>query len=151
MGTRAQCIVHRKNRLLMVRHRHHGEEWWCLPGGGIEQGETPAEAAIRELKEECCVDGTIVRETGIVVYSPDDRAHTFLVDIGNQKPTLGTDPDYPQNKQVLVDLKWLKLSQIPERDRAFLWAAGLLGVEEFLAEVFGWGDSTSYPQQETRK
>ncbi len=151
MGTRAQCIVHRKNRLLMVKHRLDGKEWWCLPGGGMEEGETPAEATIRELKEECCVNGTIVRETGIVVYSPDDRAHTFLVNIGNQKPALGTDPDYPQNKQVLVDLKWLALSEIPERDRAFLWAAGLLGVGEFLAEVSSWGDKISYPDKEIKK
>ena len=74
---RTQCIVHRKNRLLMVRHRQNNEEWWCLPGGAIEEGETPAEAAVRELKEECCVNGKIVRETGVVVYSPEDKAEKF--------------------------------------------------------------------------
>ena len=53
---RAQCIVHRKNRLLMVKHRLNGEEWWCLPGGGIEEGESPSEAAVRELKEELNIE-----------------------------------------------------------------------------------------------
>ena len=142
---RAQCIVHRKSRLLMVKHRQGGEEWWCLPGGGIEEGETPAEAAIRELQEECCVNGTIIRETGVVVYSPQDRAHTFEVGIGTQEPRIGTDPDYPQNNQVLAEVKWLTLSEIPERDRVFLWAAGLLAIEGFFTEVSGWGDSISYP------
>lgn len=33
-------------------HRHHGEKWLCLPGGAVEAGETPAEAAIHELKGE---------------------------------------------------------------------------------------------------
>ena len=116
-----------------------------MPGGAVEEGETPAEAAIRELGEECSITGTVVRETGVVVYSPHDKAYTFLIDIGNQEPRIGTDPEYGQTDQVLADVEWMTLSEIPERDRAFLWAAGLLGIEEFFAEVSGWGDSISCP------
>jgi 8-oxo-dGTP pyrophosphatase MutT (NUDIX family) len=132
----------------MVRHRLDGEEWWCLPGGAIEEGETPAEAAVRELKEECCVDGKIVRETSTVVDPSAVNTYTFEVDIGNQEPQLGTDPDQPQEKQVLVDMQWLALSEISERDRVFLWAAGILGTGDFLEEVSGWGDDISYPEPE---
>lgn len=37
-------------KLLLVHERHR--RCWELPGGGIEPGETPAEAAVRELREE---------------------------------------------------------------------------------------------------
>ncbi len=148
---RAQCIIHRENRLLMVklRQREDGHEFWCIPGGRIEKNETPTEAAIRELKEECCVDGTIVREISVVENPSEDKIltyhgiYTFLMDIGTQEPQIGSDPEYQE--QVLVDMRWLTLSEIPERDQTFLWAAGLLGVEEFFTEVLGWGDSISYP------
>ena len=30
--------------------------WWALPAGHIEQGETPAQAAVREAKEEMDID-----------------------------------------------------------------------------------------------
>ena len=64
--SRAQCIVCRDNRVLMVKHSQDGEEWWCLPGGGIEEEESPEEASLRELFEECSVRGRIVRPTSVV-------------------------------------------------------------------------------------
>ncbi len=37
--------------ILMVRHVEPTRSYWTLPGGGLEAGETPAEAAIREVYE----------------------------------------------------------------------------------------------------
>ncbi|MGZ0146805.1 NUDIX domain-containing protein [Kribbella sp. WER1] len=55
-------------RLLLTRRTDDGE--WCLPGGGVEPGERPAEAAERETYEET---GLRIRVTGLVgVYSNPD-------------------------------------------------------------------------------
>ena len=150
MMPRVQAIVVRDGRVLMVKHRQKREEWWCLPGGGQEADETPEQGALRELREECNVDGVLVRQTSHVLYGPDNETYSFLVDIGQQNPRLGYDPEVSEGKQalVLVDVQWLRLSQIPERGRTFLWAAGLLGVGGFLAEVEGWGGDNSYPGRE---
>lgn len=145
---RVQAIVVRGGRVLMVKHRQNGEEWWCLPGGGQEPGETPEQGALRELKEECNVNGTTIRQTSVVSYAPGDEAYSFLVGIADQTPRLGWDPDVASGRGVLADVQWLRLSEIPERDRTFLWAAGLLGVGSFLSEVEKWGNRTSYPGEE---
>ena len=129
--TRAQCIVTRNGRILMACHHHEHDSWWCLPGGAVEPGETDAEAALRELSEECCVTGKIIREMGLFLEDNGNRSHTFLVDIGDQEPSLGYDPEEPPGEPVLVAVKWLTLMEIPERDRAFLWTIGLIGVEDF--------------------
>jgi 8-oxo-dGTP pyrophosphatase MutT (NUDIX family) len=142
---RAQCIVHRGNKLLMVKHRMAGNEWWCLPGGGVEPGELPVNAALRELEEECCVKGKVLRHTAEGREANGFETTTFLIDIGNQEPRIGDDPEFSGNDQILVELKWLSLDEIPERDRAYLWAAGLLTIPVFVEEVSSWGDDISYP------
>jgi 8-oxo-dGTP diphosphatase len=144
---RVQCIVVRGNRVLMVKHRQDGVEWWCLPGGGQEPGETAQEGALRELAEECRLTGTISRQTSYLSYGPEDTTVSFLVEVGDQQPSLGYDPEVAKGHEILVDVQWLQLSEIPERDRAFLWAAGLLGIDTFFKEIEAWGDDPSYPKQ----
>jgi 8-oxo-dGTP pyrophosphatase MutT (NUDIX family) len=51
----AGVVVHDPERgvLLLWRHRFLGDEWaWEVPGGMIEEGESPEEAARRECREE---------------------------------------------------------------------------------------------------
>lgn len=143
--SRAQCIVARGRRVLMVMNRQDSHEWWCLPGGAIEPGETPEDAVLRELKEECGVTGKLVRQTSVYSQpSPEYTAYTYHVDVGNQEPSIGGDPELGKD-QILKDVRWMSLRDVPERDRVFLWAAGLVTVEEFLEEVAAWGNDTSYP------
>lgn len=144
---RAQCIVHRGAKILMVKHRENDQEYWCIPGGAVEPGETPEHAVLRELEEECGVQGKPIRQLSYHDYGDyGGITVTFLVDIGTQTPHKGNDPELGRDSQILAEVAWLSLKEIPERDRAFLWAAGLLGVPEFFSEVEKWRDDKSYPR-----
>jgi 8-oxo-dGTP pyrophosphatase MutT (NUDIX family) len=41
---------------------------WALPKGKIDPGESPAEAAVREVREETGVEGSVVEKLGDVKY-----------------------------------------------------------------------------------
>lgn len=144
---RSQCIVTRDKKILMVTHARKGRQWLCLPGGAIEENESPEDAAIRELHEECHVEGVLIEKTSEYA-DPFSGGHTytFLVEIGDQIPQLGKDPEDADNENpVLIHIGWYHLHEICERDRAFLWAAGLISIREFAEELSRWGDDFSYP------
>jgi 8-oxo-dGTP pyrophosphatase MutT (NUDIX family) len=62
--------------VLLVRHRQLG---WATPGGHVELGEEPSEAAVRELREETGLD--------LVVRSPiPDVLHSCVFPPGPSGP-----------------------------------------------------------------
>lgn len=44
------AIVEQAGRVVLVRHSY--KSGWLFPGGAVERGEAPADAIIRELREE---------------------------------------------------------------------------------------------------
>lgn len=52
MRRRASLFVFSKDSILLIRRLKNGREYYVLPGGGIEAGERPWQAALRELEEE---------------------------------------------------------------------------------------------------
>jgi ADP-ribose pyrophosphatase YjhB (NUDIX family) len=49
---RVSALLRRGDRVLLCRHEKEGREYWLLPGGGVNGGETLVHALRRELGEE---------------------------------------------------------------------------------------------------
>ena len=47
-----KAVVIESGRLLVIKNRDPDGDWYCLPGGGQEPGETILEALTRECVEE---------------------------------------------------------------------------------------------------
>lgn len=45
-------IIIKNNKILLIRRIKDERKYFVFPGGGIEDGETPEEATIREVQEE---------------------------------------------------------------------------------------------------
>lgn len=67
MRARSVAIIldrHRLNVVVMLRRRN-GRAYATLPGGKIERGETPAEACVREAREETGLEITLRAEVSV--------------------------------------------------------------------------------------
>ena len=61
VDVRGACF--RDGRILMVRERSDG--LWCLPGGWADVGDRPADATVREVREESGFESEAVKVIGV--------------------------------------------------------------------------------------
>lgn len=104
------AVVIRGSEVLLI---NRGKEPWkgmlAFPGGFVDKGEDPEDAVIRELKEECSLEGEVIRIL-CVRGDPkrDPRGHivslAYLVSAEGE-PTAGDDA---------ANAAWYQISEIKE-------------------------------------
>ncbi|MET0786599.1 MAG: NUDIX domain-containing protein [Paenisporosarcina sp.] len=56
MRIRSGAIIELDGKFALIKRVRNNHEYYVFPGGGMEAGETPEVAAIREIKEELGID-----------------------------------------------------------------------------------------------
>lgn len=103
------AIIVRGDAVLMVRRRiKEGELMWQFPAGGIEDGETPAQAAVRETLEETGLEVKAVRLLGERVHPKTGRLMSYTA----CEPVAGE--AHVADAEELDAVAWVTLEQIPD-------------------------------------
>jgi 8-oxo-dGTP diphosphatase len=115
---RVAAAIVQEDRVLMVRERnrgptgrHDGLEFWTLPGGGVEAGESDDEAVCREVREEV---GLRVRSSRRLYEFSYPSGHTtvYAVEVDGGEPTLGVDPELDCDCPRMVGLDWVPIPPV---------------------------------------
>jgi 8-oxo-dGTP diphosphatase len=74
---RVSAILRWEGRLLLCRHEKPKKEYWLLPGGGVNSGESLVDALHRELAEEVGIDDDIPVEGPVAIVDSISPVRTF--------------------------------------------------------------------------
>ncbi len=138
-------IPDEEGKILMVKQSHEGKDIWMVPGGGIEEGENAAEAAVREVLEETGLKIRVSRLLWHVEEVSEKRGQRFVNFFLGERIGgtlgLGADPEFDEENQVLRETRFLSKKEIlamegvyPEYLKTELWEA--LEPKYFRNEVF---------------
>ena len=123
MRIRAGVVLIEDNKVALIERYRDGKHYFVFPGGGVDEGETPQEAAVREMEEETGLRVTVKRELAEIHFGLSMQ-HYFQVECNGGEFGSGTgeeytdaDPDHPA-QGVYIPV-WMPLAELPEHDNVY--------------------------------
>jgi mutator protein MutT len=103
MRIRAGIILIQGEKVALIERHRAGLDYFVFPGGGVDEGETPEQAAIREAMEELGIEVAIKQRIAEIQFGQKSRQIYFLVEqtggefgTGIGEEFTDADPDSPE-------------------------------------------------------
>lgn len=124
MRVRAGIVLIEDNKVALIERHRAGLHYFIFPGGGVDEGETPEQAAVRETMEELGIEVVIRQKLAEVHLGPKSRQVYFLVEqtggefgTGTGEEFTHSSPDDPRSG-VYVPI-WMTLEELSQREKVF--------------------------------
>ncbi|MEX0896099.1 MAG: NUDIX hydrolase [Patescibacteria group bacterium] len=108
------AVVNAENEILLVKLYRYpiGQLSWELPGGGIDEGETQLEAALREVTEETGLTLDTAEPIG-AFYTLNscsaEKSHVFIAHVGDVSVSAD---DVSEDDEYIVEKKFMSLDTV---------------------------------------
>jgi len=120
MRVRAGIILIKENKVALIERHRAGLDYFVFPGGGVDGGETPEQAALRETLEELGIEVVIKQRVAEIQLGQKSRQIYFLVEhvsgefgTGTGEEFTDSDPNDP-DEGIYVPI-WMPIDELPRR------------------------------------
>ena len=84
MSYRAAIILLQDDKIALIERHRAGQHYFTFPGGHVESGETPEQAAIRETREELGLDVSIKQLVAEIWWHEKPQYHYLVEAVGGE-------------------------------------------------------------------
>ena len=120
MRVRAGIVLIKDNKVALIERHRAGLDYFVFPGGGVDEGETPEQAAIRETMEELGIEVSIKQKVAEITLGPKSRQIYYLVEhvsgefgTGTGEEFTDSDPNDP-DEGIYIPI-WMPIDELPRR------------------------------------
>jgi mutator protein MutT len=152
MRVRAGIVLIQNNQVALIERHRAGLEYYVFPGGGVDEGETPEHAAIREAMEELGIEVRIKQKIAEIQLGHKSRQIYFLVEqtggefgTGAGEEYTDADPDDP-DEGIYIPI-WMPIVELPRHQNVHPAEVARLVVK---AQREGWANDVPLSYEEPK-
>jgi 8-oxo-dGTP pyrophosphatase MutT (NUDIX family) len=123
MRTRAGIVLIEDGKVALIERHRAGLDYFVFPGGGVDEGESPEQGAIREALEELGVEVAIKQKVAVIHFDQSTQVYYLVDRVGGEFGTgTGeefTDADpYDPEEGVYIPI-WMSIEDLPRHEKIF--------------------------------
>ena len=123
MRIRAGVVLIEDGNVALIERHRAGRHYYVFPGGGVDEGETPEQAAVRETEEETGLRVTVQRKLAEIYFDLSEQVY-YLVDrlegtfgTGTGEEFTDADPEDP-TEGIYIPI-WMSLVEMSEHENVY--------------------------------
>ena len=123
MRIRAGAVLIENDKVALIERYRDGKHYFVFPGGGADEGETPEQAAIREMEEETGLRVSVKHKLAEIYFGLSTQ-HYFLVEClggefgsGTGEEYTDANPNHPA-QGIYIPI-WMPIAELPEHEDVY--------------------------------
>jgi len=143
MRTRAGIVLIEGDKVALIERHRAGLDYFVFPGGGVDEGETPEQGAIREAMEELGVEVAIKQKVAVIHFGQSTQVYFLAERVGGEfgsgtgEEYTDSDPNDPE-EGIYIPI-WMPIEDLPQQPKVFPDELSKLVVR---AKAWGWSNET---------